>query len=189
MGMPVIGLTGRVGVGKSWVLAQWVSQVDIWQVELDLVGHEVLRMEAVIQKIGQRFGDGVLDKDGQVDRKRLGGIVFQDEGARNDLNRIVHPLIRQTVTQMLAGERTRAGVIVGAVIHEIGLAQYCDQMVVVDASDEDIERYAPQRAHIRHAQASRDWYLGQADHRIVNGFDGTVQERVRTLGAVLFKGQ
>src|ERR1700674_5189609 len=89
---PVIGLVGGIGSGKSRVsaaLARRGGRV----IAGDAAGHEALRQPALKEKIVARWGPGVLDGDGNVDRGKLGAVVFADPAARRELEAIVQPWI------------------------------------------------------------------------------------------------
>jgi dephospho-CoA kinase len=89
----VIGLTGGIASGKSLV-SQTLAGFGMTVIDADEVSHELMaKDEAVKQKVVETFGAGVLTAHGDVDRKKLGGIVFRDAGLRKDLERILHPRI------------------------------------------------------------------------------------------------
>src|SRR3954462_15623144 len=91
-GKPVIGLVGGIGAGKSRVsaaLARRGGRV----VAGDPAGHAALRQPVVRQQIVDRWGPGVLGPDGEIDRGKLGAVVFADESERRVLEAIVQPWI------------------------------------------------------------------------------------------------
>jgi dephospho-CoA kinase len=111
--MFVIGLTGGIGTGKSEV-SRLLDTLGAKVIEADRVGHEAYAPGTPgWREVVEAFGVGVLDVDGRIHRKRLGGIVFGDEQARERLNAIVHPIVRQLLEERIAGlEREGARVIV-----------------------------------------------------------------------------
>ena len=111
--MFVIGLTGGIGTGKSEV-SRLLGTLGAKVIEADKVGHEAYEPGTPgWREVVEAFGEGVLDADGRIDRKRLGGIVFGDEQARERLNAIVHPIVRQLLKERIAGhERKGARVVV-----------------------------------------------------------------------------
>ncbi len=97
--MKIIGLTGGIGSGKSTV-AEILKKLGAVVIDLDRIGHEVLRKDSVVyKKIISVFGEGILNDDGEIDRTKLGKIVFSDEGALQRLNKIVHPAIDKRVRE------------------------------------------------------------------------------------------
>ena len=86
----VVALTGPTGAGKSTV-AGWLAGRGAAVIDADRVGHEVLRAPEVRAEVVERFGSGILDQDGEIDRKALGRLVFPDAVALADLESISHP--------------------------------------------------------------------------------------------------
>jgi len=93
-----VALTGGIATGKSHVLERF-RRLGVPCLDADALAHgvEAAGTEAT-QAIAARFGDGVLAKDGSVDRAKLGPIVFADSVARNDLEAIVHPAVYRAIT-------------------------------------------------------------------------------------------
>jgi dephospho-CoA kinase len=92
-----IGLTGGIATGKSYVVrrlrAEGVAVVDADVLARDAVARGTPGLAAVVA----RFGDRVLTPEGDLDRPRLGDIVFRDEAARHDLENIIHPVVRRGI--------------------------------------------------------------------------------------------
>ncbi len=96
-----IGLTGGVGAGKSTV-AGMLAERGAVVIDADAIAREVVRrgtpgFDAVVA----RFGDQVVQPDGELDRARLGQLVFADPVARADLEAIVHPLVASRSAQLM----------------------------------------------------------------------------------------
>jgi dephospho-CoA kinase len=90
----VFGLTGGIGSGKSTVASRFRER-GLPVIDADVLAREVVRKGTPgLEEIVQRFGKGVLDADGELDRKKLAALVFSDETARRDLNQITHPRVR-----------------------------------------------------------------------------------------------
>ena len=86
---PVIGIVGGIGSGKSTV-ADLFRQAGCVVVDADRIGHEVLTLPAVKDKLVRRFGREILAADGAIDRAALGKIVFDDPAKLEVLSAIVH---------------------------------------------------------------------------------------------------
>ena len=148
--MIVVGLTGGVASGKSFV-ASCFEELGAHRIDADQVAHEVLGCSNVIDQIVDRWGDGILADDGQINRKRLGKIVFAgpDEKELDHLESIVHPVIRIRIREQMAQLRESAQV--ETLVLDIPLLfegeydQHCDHVIFVDA-DTNIRK---QRAKLR----------------------------------------
>ena len=137
--MRVIGLTGGIGTGKSAV-AGMLRELGASVVDADRVGHEAYRpgtdgWRAVVDA----FGCHVLTTDGEVDRKRLGEVIFGDSQARNRLNAILHPRMYRMVEQRLDELRVggaNAAVLEAAILIEAKWTPLVDEVWVVTSSEE-----------------------------------------------------
>jgi dephospho-CoA kinase len=132
--MLLAGLTGGIGSGKSTfaaLLAERGAQI----VDADVLGHDAISPgRPAWQSIVDQFGDEILVPGSmEIDRKRLGKIVFADEHKRAALNAIVHPeIFRRIADELERLSRTDAIVVLdAALIVETGLDSSCDVIVVV----------------------------------------------------------
>lgn len=98
--LPVaVGLTGGIATGKSTV-SEMLRRRGARLVDADRIAREVVKPgQKGNEQVWRRFGEQVFHPDGSLDRKALGAIVFRDKSARQDLNRILHPLIMQRMRE------------------------------------------------------------------------------------------
>ena len=129
--MKVLGITGGVGSGKSEVLDYLESRYGAYVCQMDEVAKRLeKRGEICFRKIVDRFGEAVVGTDGELDRKKLGEIVFSDEGKRKILNEIVHPPVLDYVKKDIE-KRKKEGrklyVLESALLAEAG-QELCDKI-------------------------------------------------------------
>ncbi len=134
--MKIIGLTGGIGTGKSTV-ASFLVELGAVTMDLDKVGHEALRPGGnARERIISEFGNRILTSGGDIDRSRLGKIVFNDYESLQRLNSILHPVIDDIVSARLA-EYKRKGVKVvvleAAAMLEAGRTEQADEIWVTNA--------------------------------------------------------
>ena len=99
--MHLIGLTGGIATGKSTVAA-FLTDLGATVIDADALAREVVEPgQPALQAIVERFDTGVLLEDGSLDRAKLGAIVFADENARRDLERITHPRVRELMMRRI----------------------------------------------------------------------------------------
>ncbi|MGH7686689.1 MAG: dephospho-CoA kinase [Candidatus Dormibacteria bacterium] len=99
--MHLIGLTGGIATGKSVVAAE-LARLGATVIDADALAREVVVPgQPGLTAIIERFGPDVLLQDGSLDRAHLGSIVFADEGARRDLERITHPRVRELMMRRI----------------------------------------------------------------------------------------
>ena len=148
--MRTIGLTGGSGSGKSTV-ARMLAELGAEVINADLVGHEVYRPGTLgFTRVTEAFGVDIVGDDGNIDRKRLGAIVFAKPEALKQLNAIVHPLIAAAVRDRIEARRAAGSttpiVLEAAVLIEANWLPLVDEVWVVTASAHDvIERVHSER--------------------------------------------
>src|SRR5215218_6241314 len=88
-----VGMTGSIGVGKSFVASVFV-ELGCHVLDADQTAREVVMPGTPgLKALVEGFGDEILSADGTLDRKRLGAVVFADQSQRERLNQILHPFI------------------------------------------------------------------------------------------------
>jgi dephospho-CoA kinase len=156
---PVIGLVGGIGSGKSQVAAA-LARRGARIVAGDELAHAALRQPELRQRIVARWGPGVLDEHGEVQRRRLGATVFADADERRALEEILHPWIKQRIREEVAAARAdpkvRFVVLDAAVMLEAGWDGVCDRLVYV---------HAPRDVRLRRVAEQRGWTAQEVDDR------------------------
>lgn len=148
--MLTIGLTGGIGSGKSEA-SGILRELGALVIDADIVGHETYRSgQTAWDEIVEAFGDEVIGSDGEIDRRELGKIVFDDPGSLKRLTDIVWPKIRKGLKDRMAGERdggdTEILVVEAAVLFEAGWENLFDEIWVVTAPEKNVlERLERQR--------------------------------------------
>jgi dephospho-CoA kinase len=108
----LVGLTGGIGAGKSTV-SELLAARGAVIVDADAIVRELQAPGgAIVSRLADRFGDGVVSADGSLDRAAVAAIVFHDEQALKDLNAIVHPAVREEMARRVDAERDTDHVVV-----------------------------------------------------------------------------
>jgi len=107
--MKIVGVTGRMGSGKTSLCRILAAQHGVPIIDGDALGHEALRDPAIRGRVVGRFGAGILDAGAEIDRDRLGAVVFNDPAALRDLESIVHPWIVEKIVSKVERLRARGG--------------------------------------------------------------------------------
>lgn len=133
--MKKIGLTGSIAVGKSFVCSV-LSELGCQVLDADLTAREVVAKGTVgLAAIVREFGVSVLTDDGDLDRKKLGVIVFADREKRELLNSIVHPLVFEAQDKWIRDAKSREpegiAVIDAALMIESGGYKRFNKLIVV----------------------------------------------------------
>lgn len=184
--MKVIGLTGPTGAGKSTVLNA-LAALDCAVIDCDRLYHELLDTSPeLLCELTERFGKSILNRQGQLDRKALGQVVFADPQALEALNAIAHRHVAAACRPLIEQARAenRRGVVIEAIaLLESGLGKLCDVTVAVTAPREvrlrriiSRDSISPDYARKRvEAQKPDEYYVNQCDLVIEN--DGSKSEQ------------
>ena len=135
-----VGLTGSIGVGKSYVASVFV-ELGCHVLDADLTAREVvLPGTPGLKAITHEFGEEILNTDGTLDRKRLGALVFADENQRQRLNHILHPFIIARQDEILRAweleDPNGIGIVDAALMIESGGYKRFDKLIVVHCRPE-----------------------------------------------------
>jgi dephospho-CoA kinase len=178
-----IGLTGGIASGKSTV-TQRFAELGVPIIDADVASRKVVEPgKPGLAQVVQRFGAGVLDATGNLDRRALRDLIFKDSSLRQALDAILHPLIRAEMEREAAEAKGPYVVLaIPLLVEGGGAAKRVDRVLVVDVDEAlQIQRLqardgssAEQARAILDSQASRGARLAAADDVLVN--TGTVAE-------------
>jgi len=132
-GKTIIGLTGNIATGKS-VVRRMLEHLGAYTIDADSLAHRVIASDAPgYKRVLDTFGKWLVDKDGQIDRGKLGKLVFSDPEALAQLEAIIHPYVTQAV-DLLIRRSTQPVVVIEAIkLLESDLRNECDSIWVTDA--------------------------------------------------------
>ena len=198
--MLVIGVTGGIGTGKSEV-SRLLQALGAVVVNADLVGHEAYKPNSESwHEIVKAFGDGILQPNGEIDRRKLGSIVFSDREQLAKLNGIMHPRMALMVAEKLEGLRTEGvavAVVEAAILYEAGWDSLVDEVWATDSPVEEViqrlqDRSGMSAEEVRKridSQMDREERLARADVVVDNSSDVSELERtVHSLWDIRTKG-
>ena len=180
--MLVIGLTGGIGTGKSEAARQ-LEELGALIISADQVGHEAYTVNTEAwEQVVATFGNGILQDDKEIDRRKLGGIVFSDPSQLKKLNQIMHPRMARIVSDKIEafrGQGVDTVVVEAALLFEAGWDSLVEEVWVTDASEEIIigrlrERNGLSEEEARkriNSQMDRMERIGRSDFVINNSGD------------------
>ncbi|MCB1887784.1 MAG: dephospho-CoA kinase [Rhodocyclaceae bacterium] len=191
--MPVIGLTGGIGSGKS-AAADAFERLGAAVVDTDRIAHRLTAAGGdAMAAIVARFGPGLAGPDGALDRAAMRALVFADADAREALEAILHPMIREAAAREIGAAQAPYAMLVVPLLVESGdYRQRVDRICVVDVPEglqvaRVMARNGFDEARVRAimaAQASRQARLAAADDVIDNrGSLAELETRVAELDA------
>lgn len=180
-------MTGGIGSGKSTVAEQF-KKLGASYVDADIVARDVVAPgTACLAAIKTRFGDNILQTDGELDRAALRQLIFQDSSAKQWLEALLHPAIRQQMLRQLANSTTPYTFLVAPLLLENGLNKLVQRVLVIDVTEDTQLLRAAQRDNnstaqikaIMAAQFSRQQRLAMADDVIDN--NGTTKQLLQQV--------
>ncbi len=156
-GKYIIGLTGNIGTGKS-VVRRMLEHLGAYGIDADALSHRAIARGAPgYQSVVDSFGKYILDANGEVDRLRLGRLVFADSEALLHLENIIHPLVTQAVDYLIKRSKQPVVVIEAIKLLESPLAARCDSLWTV---------YIPPELQAERLVKQRGMSLADAQQRI-----------------------
>lgn len=131
-----VALTGGIATGKSYVLEQFEA-LGVPTIDADVLARDALLPSSpILPFVVSRFGTGILGPDGTVDRKALGAIVFAEEGARKDLEALIHPAVLSAIAAWFVKLTTKGPPVLAIadipLLYETGTAGSFDRVVVTN---------------------------------------------------------
>ena len=146
--MLVIGLTGGIGTGKTEV-SRLLERLGATVINADQVGHEAYTPHSEAwQEVVKAFGEDILQENGEIDRRKLGSIVFADPGQLAALNEIMHPRMAAIVKEklrVLENQGTNVAVVEAAVLFEAGWDALVGEVWTTESPAEKVVERLQQR--------------------------------------------
>ena len=137
--MKVIGITGGIASGKSFV-SSVIKKTGYPVIDADLISKELSQKGgAVYHAIIKTFGESYLDNNKEIDRQKLGSLIFNDKQAKGLLNSISHPLIVEEMERQIASAKSDLVFVDVPLLYESGLESMFDKIICV---------YLPRRIQI-----------------------------------------
>ncbi|WP_423821372.1 dephospho-CoA kinase [Salinisphaera sp. SPP-AMP-43] len=171
-----IGLTGGIASGKSVVAAAF-ERLGVAIIDADSVARQIVEPgEPALDEIIARFGADIVDDSGQLKRRELRTIVFDDDDARADLEAITHPRIREELARQRDAADSEYCILVVPLLIKSSMIELVDRVLVIDAPEHvQIERLTTRddvdetlaRKMIA-AQEAREERLAHADDVLIN---------------------
>lgn len=190
--MFIVGLTGGIGSGKSTVAQHFIA-LGITSIDADLTAREVVQPgEPALDAISQHFGKTILLADGSLDRRKLREEIFVNPSAREWLNELLHPLIRQRMLQQCQQANSPYCILMAPLLFENNLQSLVQRTLVIDVDEatqirRTIQRDKTTEAQVKAiiaAQCPRQQRLMLADDVIANGDEVTPLQRQNAVNTL-----
>ena len=188
----ILGLTGLIGSGKT-IIAKFFSERGFIVIDADKAGHEILENDEFVKiEIINYFGEDILDELGNIDRQKLGDIVFSNASMLEKLNNLVHPLIINGIKSSIKNYKrnNKNNILVEApLLIETDAKNLVEKIIVIKTSKENIikrlsDRYSKEKIeNIMKSQMPIEEKLKYADFVIDN--NGSIEDARRQAEEII----
>ena len=132
----IIGLTGGIASGKSTV-SKFFSNLSIPIIDADQISHDLTKINgSAYSEVIEYFGENITGENGDIDRKKLGTIVFNSKSKKEKLESIIHPKVLSTIQAEIKSRRGEYKIIEVPLLIESGFQEFINRILVVDCSTE-----------------------------------------------------
>ena len=179
-----IGLTGGIASGKTTV-CDLFRELSVEIIDADVISHELSKKGgAAFEEIIEAFEDEIIGNDGELDRKKLRSIVFNDNTKKKMLERIIHPKVLLSINEKIKASQSDYLIISVPLMIETGMNSMMDRILLIDCNVEtQIERIIQrdqtsreEAIKIIESQASIESKRELSDDRIINNNETSIEE-------------
>ena len=179
-----IGLTGGIASGKTTV-CDLFKELSVEIIDADVISHELSKKGgAAFEEIIEAFEDEIIGDDGELDRKKLRSIVFNDNTKKKMLERIIHPKVLLSINEKIKASQSDYLIISVPLMIETGMNSMMDRILLIDCNVEtQIERIIQrdqtsreEAIKIIESQASIESKRELSDDRIINNNETSIEE-------------
>jgi len=126
----LIGITGNIATGKS-VVRRMLANAGALGLDADVIAHRMIYPQGpCFQPVVEAFGEAILNQNSEIDRRKLGEIVFQDRDQLSKLETIVHPAVSKAILKRLENTQSSFAALEAIKLLEAGLGEICDAIWV-----------------------------------------------------------
>ena len=179
-----IGLTGGIASGKTTV-CDLFKELSVEIIDADVISHELSKKGgAAFEEIIEAFEDEIIGDDGELDRKKLRSIVFNDNTKKKMLEMIIHPKVLLSINEKIKASQSDYLIISVPLMIETGMNAMMDRVLLIDCNVEtQIERIIQrdqtsreEAIKIIESQASIESKRDLSDDRIINNNETSIEE-------------
>ena len=175
--MKIIGVTGSSGAGKDTLCEILENKYNAEIIDADKIARELSKKGTMyLQSIVESFGSGIVDRQGELNRKKLASIIYEDDKKREELNKLTFIYVVDEIKKRINKIKKKIIVINAPLLFESNLNQVCDYVIAIIAGREvQIDRIM-KRDNIKSDEAEKrlnmqntdDFYIENADYIINN---------------------
>ena len=146
--MKIIGVTGKSGSGKSTFTEMLSKKLKCNSIDIDKIGHKAVKDKNIAKKLCETFGKEILGENNEIDRKKLGNIVFSSKEKMDKLTDITWKYMQEKLDDMLERETGSAIILEWALLPISKYWEMCDVKILIKADDSERKKRVIQRDNI-----------------------------------------
>jgi len=132
--MIIIGITGKSGSGKSTICRALANKLDGKIIDFDDISHKCLAQQSIIDFVSETFGKDIINNNGEIDRKKLGEIVFCNTAHMNTLNDVVYKEMIKIIDNIIKYSNKRYLILDYLLLPQTKYFDKCNYKILVNAS-------------------------------------------------------
>lgn len=185
----ILGITGSSGAGKSTVCEILERKYNSQTINADKIAKQLSKQgTSYLQEIVQNFGNDILLKNGELDRRKLANIIYSNSSKRDELNNITFKYIKDEIKEQIAKSDNNIIAIDAPLLLEANLQKICDKTIAVISKDRNlqikriIKRDNIDKEHAiarLNAQHPNEFYIKNCDNTLIN--DETLEQQIEKL--------
>ena len=185
----ILGITGSSGAGKSTVCEILERKYSSQTINADKIAKQLSKQgTSYLQEIVQNFGNDILLKNGELDRRKLANIIYSNSSKRDELNNITFKYIKDEIKEQIAKSDNNIIAIDAPLLLEANLQKICDKTIAVISKDRNlqikriIKRDNIDKEHAiarLNAQHPNEFYIQNCDNTLIN--DETLEQQIEKL--------
>lgn len=178
--MKIIGVTGSSGAGKDTLCEILENKYNAEIVDADKIARELSKKGTMyLQSIVESFGSGIVDRKGELNRKKLASIIYEDDKKREELNKLTFIYVVDEIKKRINKIKKKIIVVNAPLLFESNLDQVCDFVIAIIAERKVQIKRIIKRDNIQEDEAEKrlnmqntdDFYIENADYIIHNKGD------------------
>ena len=132
--MKVIGITGKSGSGKTTFASLLAKELNCKHIDIDKIGHDAIFRPEILDNLCEKFGTEILDQNGNLDRKKMGDIVFTQRHKMKELSDLTWEFMQQQLDSILSQDDETV-VLEWILLPHSRYWQKCDCKILVTSDD------------------------------------------------------